>query len=116
MFSSTLLRPFIGAVSILFMALATYSSGQSIVKVGMQPLAIIQVGSNAHVFCNGFDKNFNSIYEPDSGEIAASWWVIDTQTRSVLMHREFTDRYLPFPFRIDHDKSKEAFLFLMGTD
>ncbi len=109
MFSSTFLRPVLGAACVLFVALTSHSFGQTILKIGQQPLAIIPVGNTVHVFCNGNDMNFNSIYEPDSGDVAASWWVIDTQTRTVIKHREFTDQYLPFPFRVGLDKSKTSF-------
>lgn len=109
MFSSTFLRPVLGAACVLFGAFTTTTMGQTILKVGQQPLAIIPVGNTVHVFCNGNDMNFNSIYEPDSGDVAASWWVLDTQTRTVIKHREFTDRYLPFPLRIDMDRSQSSF-------
>lgn len=95
---SSLLRIF-AAFAFFWLGFTSTLSAQSFITVGKQPLAIIPVGNTVHVFCNGDDKNFNSIYEPDSGDVAASWWVIDAQTHSVLKHREFTDRYLPFPFR-----------------
>jgi hypothetical protein len=99
MYYSSFLRRFLGAFSVLLLVCSVHSYGQTIVTVGKQPLAIIPVGNTIHVFCNGVDNNFNSIYEPDSGDVAASWWVIDGVTRTVLKHRDFTDRYLPFPFR-----------------
>jgi hypothetical protein len=115
MFASTLLRPILGAACVLFVALTSHTFGQTILKVGQQPLAIIPVGNTVHVFCNGNDMNFNSIYEPDSGDVAASWWVIDTQTRAVIKHREFTDRYLPFPFRVGLHKKKTTMYIPNGN-
>ncbi|MFN8358970.1 MAG: T9SS type A sorting domain-containing protein [Candidatus Kapaibacterium sp.] len=112
MFSSTFLRSLLSAACVLFGAFTATTTAQTILKVGQQPLAIIPVGNTVHVFCNGNDMNFNSIYEPDSGDVAASWWIIDTQTRAVIKHREFTDRYLPFPFRIALSKETENHAYI----
>ncbi len=95
----SLLRKFT-ALTFFIAGLASNLSAQSIITVGTQPLSIIPAGNTVHIFCNGDDKNYNSIYEPDSGEVAASWWILDAQTQTVLKHREFTDRYLPFPLRV----------------
>ncbi|MBI3258592.1 MAG: T9SS type A sorting domain-containing protein [Ignavibacteriae bacterium] len=95
---SSLLRKFFTFVLIV-VGFTSILSAQSTITVGKQPLAIIPVENTVHVFCNGDDMNFNNIYEPDSGDVAASWWILDAQTQTVLKHREFTDQYLPFPFR-----------------
>lgn len=90
----------LSAFTLSVLGCISFANAQSLITVGKQPLAIIPVGNTVHVFCNGDDINYNSIYEPDSGEVAASWWILDAQTQTVLKHREFTDRYLPFPFRV----------------
>jgi len=48
------------------------------VQVGAEPAAIFydSTAETYHIFCIGVDKNFNAIYEPDSGDIMPSWWTL----------------------------------------
>ena len=44
-----------------------------LLPTGFQPLSIHQVDDTVHVFCNGNDIDFDGIYEPNNGELPASW-------------------------------------------
>ncbi|GEM_PF-2081997 len=52
------------------------------VQVGAEPAAIFydSTAETYHIFCIGVDKNFNAIYEPDSGDIMPSWWTLRIST------------------------------------
>lgn len=81
---------------------STYTLKQTL-EVGNEPVAVYDGHFFFHVFCKGTDKNFNGIFEPDSGDVAGSWWKItsnglasDFQSEKVA---DFPFGSIPFPFR-----------------
>ncbi len=73
-------------------------------NVGNEPVAVFydSVSAIFHIFCKGTDKNFNGIFEPDSGDVKPSWWTLkeasngDIEVKKVY---DFDFASIPFPFR-----------------
>jgi hypothetical protein len=73
------------------------------VKVGRQPLVVkydIET-KKYHVFCMGYDKNFNGEFDVATDE-RSSWWVISESngTFTPTKVKDFTQGYLNFPLRM----------------
>ncbi len=66
------------------------------VEVGNEPVAIFKdmTTSTFHIFCKGTDKNFNGVFEADSGDIAGSWWILNFNNLQSLNAEKVAD--LPF--------------------
>lgn len=73
------------------------------VKVGRQPL-VVKYDSETkryHVFCMGYDKNFNGEFDEATDE-RSSWWIISESngTFTPTKVKDFTQGYLNFPLRM----------------
>lgn len=64
-----------------------------------QPLSIHQVDDTVHVFCNGNDIDFDGIYEPNNGELPASWLKYNVKSGNLISRRDITHTYFTLPFR-----------------
>ena len=64
-----------------------------------QPLSIHQVDDTVHVFCNGNDIDFDGIYEPNNGELPASWLKYHAKSGNLIARKEITHTYFSIPFR-----------------
>lgn len=68
------------------------------VNVGSEPAAIFydSLKDTYNIFCIGVDKNFNTIYEPDSGDVLPSWWILKISSEN---YSEFqTQKVMDFEF------------------
>ncbi len=81
-------------------------------EVGTQPMGIYMDKSNnkAHVICIGYDDNFNGVFEPDSGDVKPTWWVINLDKNSkepisAQQVKEFEWGFMGFPFRPSYNTS-----------
>lgn len=46
-------------------------------EVGKEPVDVFYNGNlNLHIFCKGYDANFNGVYEEELGDEKPSWWSI----------------------------------------
>ena len=70
-----------------------------LLPTGFQPLSIHQVDDTVHVFCNGNDIDFDGIYEPNNGELPASWLKYHAQSGNLIARRDITHTYFSLPFR-----------------
>ncbi len=67
---------------------------------GIRPVAIIpDLQNNFNIFCAGWDSNYNDIFEPDSGDVLASWWKIDRDTEKFYKVIDFDWGLIDVPFR-----------------
>jgi hypothetical protein len=75
---------FINAFSMDFNLSQSYS-----VQVGSEPAAILydSLSDTYNVFCIGIDKNFNTVYEPDSGDVLPSWWVLKASEGDIFPYK-----------------------------
>lgn len=96
------------AFTIIFLANATYANQFKYVRdveVGNEPVGVFYDSQNDqfHIFCKGTDKNFNSIFEPDSGDVVPTWWTLKTESSGEIKElkkvKEFEFNSIPFPFR-----------------
>ncbi len=73
------------------------------ITVGAEPSVIYTdaKAGRAHVICTGYDKNFNGIFEPDSGDVKPSWWVIENSGSgyTAKMVKEFDFASLKYPLK-----------------
>lgn len=68
-----------------------------------------------HVLTVGVDRNFNGVFEPDSGDAAPRWMVIDVATERVIDSVTFPGFFNSFPVRPGVDlKHKRLFLPQLG--
>jgi DNA-binding beta-propeller fold protein YncE len=70
-----------------------------LLPTGFQPLSIHQVADTVHVFCNGNDIDFDGIYEPNNGELPASWLKYHAKSGNLIARRDVTHTYFSIPFR-----------------
>jgi DNA-binding beta-propeller fold protein YncE len=70
-----------------------------LLPTGFQPLSIHQVDDTVHVFCNGNDIDFDGIYEPNNGELPASWLKYHAKSGNLISRKEITHTYFSIPFR-----------------
>ena len=70
-----------------------------LLPTGFQPLSIHQIEDTVHVFCNGNDIDFDGIYEPNTGELPASWLKYHAKSGNLLARRDITHTYFTIPFR-----------------
>ena len=70
-----------------------------LLPTGFQPLSIHQVDDTVHVFCNGNDIDFDGIYEPNNGELPASWLKYHAKSGNLIARRDVTHTYFSIPFR-----------------
>lgn len=86
----------------------TYSQPQPSVKfnisVGNEPVGVFYDDTTHlfHIICKGTDKNFNGIFEPDSGDVRPSWWTVsidDKMIPTVQKVLDFEFGSIQFPFR-----------------
>lgn len=103
-FSKTLFFGFI----LILLANATYAYQFKYVRdveVGNEPVGVFYDSQNNqfHIFCKGTDKNFNSKFEPDSGDVVPTWWTLKTENsgeiKEITKVKEFEFNSIPFPFR-----------------
>ncbi len=91
------------------------------VEVGNEPVSVFKdmKTSTFHIFCKGTDGNFNGVFEPDSGDVAGSWWILNFNNLQNLNAEKVAD--LPFG-KISFIVFKPAFIeserkvFLNYTD
>jgi len=75
------------------------------IEVGNEPVGVFYDSQNDqfHIFCKGTDKNFNSKFEPDSGDVVPTWWTLKTESTGEIKElkkvKEFEFNSIPFPFR-----------------
>lgn len=79
-------------------------------EVGKQPVAIYEYDNEIHVFCLGYDKNYDGVQ--DEGDEAPSWWKYDNGNTTKL--RDFDwGFFMGFPFRPSLYDGK---IFIATTD
>lgn len=80
------------------------------IKTGARP-AFIHYSDNAgyDVLCAGWDANYNGIFEPDSGDVKASWWYFENSSIEAVIKAEFEWPSLFIPIR---PAFTEQYLFL----
>ncbi|MES2766742.1 MAG: T9SS type A sorting domain-containing protein [Bacteroidota bacterium] len=82
------------------------------IPVGVQPSSILLKGNDLHVFCSGSDKNFNGTFE--TGDVAASWWILDATTFAVKSSVTFPDAFLAPPPLRPGFSSTSVYLYMNG--
>ncbi len=74
------------------------------VKVGRQPLTVKfdSQSKKYHVFCMGFDQNFNGEFDAATDE-RSSWWTIEDKGGTYVSSKikDFTQGFLNFPLRMN---------------
>lgn len=74
-----------------------------------------QSRSEIHVFTAGVDLNFNGEFEPDSGDVAPRWFVIDGASETIIDSVTFEGFFNSFPIRPSVDpKGRRVFLPQLG--
>jgi len=75
------------------------------VQVGNEPVGVYYDNQKEqfHIICKGTDRNFNGKFEPDSGDVVPSWWVLKIDKLGEIVEvkkvKEFPFGSIPFPFR-----------------
>jgi hypothetical protein len=82
------------------------------IPVGVQPSVIHRVGNDLHVLCSGSDVNFNGTF--DSGDMTASWWILDAITLEVKSSMVFENSFLPPPPHRPAFTSNSLFVYMNG--
>lgn len=68
-----------------------------------------------HTFTAGVDRNFNGVFEPDSGDVAPRWFVIDGASETIIDSVTFDGFFNDFPIRPSIDsKGRRVFLPQLG--
>jgi|GEM_PF-1953227 len=75
------------------------------VPVGLEPATLFYDASTArlHVLNVGVDRNFNGVYEADSGDVSAAWYVVDPFTGAKLDSALMNGFFSGFPLRVGVD-------------
>jgi hypothetical protein len=74
-------------------------------QLGDEPTAVFvdpQLGL-VHILTAGHDINFDNIYQPESGEVPARWYVVDPATEEVVASKSFDCFFNSFPIRVGVD-------------
>ncbi|MGB9702842.1 MAG: T9SS type A sorting domain-containing protein [Candidatus Kapaibacteriota bacterium] len=74
------------------------------ITVGNEPVGVFYDDTTHifHIFCKGTDKNFNGVFEPDSGDVKPTWWTVsfdNTFNPTIKQVYEFEFGSIQFPFR-----------------
>lgn len=92
---------------LLLSCLAQFAQAQPYRRItaGTSPAFLFADPANGHVHAltAGSDKNFNGILEPDSGDAAPQWFVIDAATEQVVSSATFDGFFASFPVRAGVD-------------
>ena len=91
---------------LLFSAFLMKANDPIVYQTGPQPLAIHRIGNIAHVFCNGDDKDYDGMYEPNLGEKPALWITHDINTGNQLHVKTMEKGYFSLPFRSGFSSTK----------
>jgi DNA-binding beta-propeller fold protein YncE len=65
-------------------------------------------GLHVHVLTAGSDRNFNGAFEPDSGDVAPRWFVIDSQSDAIVDSLTFEGFFNSFPLRVGVDTANRV--------
>lgn len=92
-------------LALLLAAAALHAQPYRTVYVGTGPAALFyDLGSNRlNVLGVGLDRNFNGVYEPDSGDVSASWYVVDPISGAKLDSTLLNGFFSNFPLRVGVD-------------
>ncbi len=86
---------------VLLCALPAAVAQNAMLTVGKQPLAVLPVHGNVHIFCGRIDQNFNGTQDPE--DVPPSWWIVDAHTFSIKNSVSLPWQALSFPVRIAID-------------
>lgn len=95
-------------IVILFSSISLYSYDFRYlkdIKVGNEPVAVFYDSNSSlfHIFCKGTDKDFENDFEPDSGDVLPSWWILkldnNSEVKEIIKVKDFEFNSIPFPFR-----------------
>ncbi len=74
-----------------------------------------QSRNHIHVFTAGVDRDFNGAFDPDSGDVAPRWFVIDGTSEMVIDSVTFGGFFNSFPIRPSVDpRGRRVFLPQLG--
>lgn len=108
---------FLAVLATLLLAVgATAQESRRIITDRAPAFLFAEPGSgHMHVLTAGVDRNFNGVFEPDSGDAAPRWMVIDVATERVIDSVTFTGFFNSFPLRPGVDlKNHRLFLPQLG--
>lgn len=92
---------------VLLPCLALFAQAQPYrtITAGTSPAFLFADAAHGHVHAltAGSDKNFNGVLEPDSGDVAPQWFVIDAGTEQVVSSMTFEGFFSSFPIRAGVD-------------
>ncbi|HVZ37867.1 MAG TPA: hypothetical protein VHI13_01190 [Candidatus Kapabacteria bacterium] len=103
-------------LTLLFLAAALEAQPRHII-VGKEPSFLFTdpVAGRVHVLTLGVDANFNGVFEADSGDVSAAWYVIDPVTERVVDSTVFNGFFNNFPVRPAVDlQAHTLYMPLMG--
>jgi hypothetical protein len=93
-------------LSIIIVLILSYSTLYSEYKlsdtfeVGIRPAGIYSDKDSAlHIFCSGWDGNYNTIYEPDSGDVKPTHWKLSKYLDKPVLISTMDWPPLDIPFR-----------------
>jgi DNA-binding beta-propeller fold protein YncE len=97
---------FLPALVLLFCAAILPAQVRHVIT-DKSPAELFVHGGNVHLLTAGVDRNFNGLFEPDSGDAPARWFVISPYTDLVTDSLTFEGFFNSYPIRfgVDADSS-----------
>ncbi|MBS1912175.1 MAG: T9SS type A sorting domain-containing protein [Bacteroidetes bacterium] len=109
-------RSLLVPLTLLFLAAALQAQPRHII-VGKEPSFLFTdpTAGRVHVLTLGVDANFDGVFEADSGDVSAAWYVIDPVTERVVDSAVFHGFFNNFPVRPAVDlQAHTLYMPLMG--